>query len=403
MALVGQSLGSGDLREEAEQLIELVAGQGGGDVGVVVPDHLAYGGDPVARAVGEVQLLLSSIGRAATAYDELPVLELVDQLDDPARCRPEALRERLLAQARLLSDDAQRADLRRGEVEVGQALGEACGDVGADPAQQQRGAGRLIHAMNDYMCELNPVAPRGTTDRWLYAVAGVLVVSGLVHLGVFALDDRPWHGPLSWRKPATFGLSFGITLATITWVTSYLRMAKRTRAVLLTVFAVDCVVEVAGITLQAWRDQPSHLNTSTPANAAVAYTLAAGGAVLVVVLGAFAAVALRGRVVGPPSTVLAVRAGFALLLAGLASGVAMIAVGTTAMRTGPAAHAYDVAGFLKGFHAVTLHAILVLPALAWWLERRTPDEPRRLRVVRAAVGAYVAAALVVLAVNLARV
>jgi hypothetical protein len=237
-------------------------------------------------------------------------------------------------------------------------------------------------------------------DRWLYVVAGVLVVSGLVHLGVFALDDRPWHGPLSWRKPATFGLSFGVTLATITWVTSYLRMAARTRAVLMAVFAVDCVVEVAGITLQAWRDQPSHLNTSTPANAAVAYTLAVGGGVLVAVLGTFAVVALRGRVVGPPSTVLAVRAGFALLLAGLASGVAMIAVGTTAMRTGTPERAYDIAGFLKGFHGVTLHGVLVLPALAWLLRRRSDDEARRYRIVLAAVAAYVAAAAVVLVVNL---
>jgi hypothetical protein len=254
--------------------------------------------------------------------------------------------------------------------------------------------------MNDYMNER--AVSRPVRDRWLYAVAGALVVSGLLHLGVFALDDRPWHGPLSWRKPATFGLSFGLTLATITWVTSYLRMSARTRALLLTVFAIDCIVEVAGITLQAWRDQPSHLNTSTPANATVAYTLAVGGAVLVVVLGAFAVVALRGRVVGAPSTVLAVRAGFALLLAGLASGAAMIAVGTTAMRTGPAAHAYDVAGFLKGFHAVTLHAVLVLPALAWWLGRRTPDERLRYRWVVAAVAAYATAAALVLVVNLAQ-
>lgn len=239
-------------------------------------------------------------------------------------------------------------------------------------------------------------------DRWLYAVAGVLVLSGLVHLGVFALDDRPWTGPVSWRKPATFGLSFGLTLATITWVTSYLRMSMRTRLVLLVVFAVDCVVEVAGITVQAWRDQPSHLNTSTPANAAIAYLLAAGGAVLVVVLGTFAVVALRGRVLGPPSTVLAVRAGFALLLAGLASGAAMIAVGTTAMRNGTPEHAYDIAGFLKGFHAVTLHGVLVLPALAWLLRRRTDDESLRYGVVLAAVAAYAVAAVVVLVLNLAR-
>jgi hypothetical protein len=239
-------------------------------------------------------------------------------------------------------------------------------------------------------------------DRWCYAVAAVLVLSGLVHFGVFLVDDRPWGGPLSWRKPTTFGLSFGITLATITWVTSALRMSPQLRSWLLAVFAVDCVVEVAGITVQAWRDQPSHLNTTTPANAAIAYTLAAGGAVLVVVLGTFAAVALRGRVTGPPSVVLAHRAGFALLLAGLASGVAMIAVGTREMRVGTAEHAYEVAGFLKGFHGVTLHAVLVLPALAWWLQRRTADERLRHRLVGAATGVYVAGAVAVLGLNLAR-
>lgn len=240
-------------------------------------------------------------------------------------------------------------------------------------------------------------------DRWLYAVAALLVLSGIVHFGVFLADDRPWDGPLSWRKPTTFGLSFGVTLATITCVTTSLVMSGRVRAVLLTVFAADCVVEVAGITVQAWRDQPSHLNTSTSANAAIAYTLAAGGAVLVLVLGTFAVVALRGRVAGPGSVVLAHRAGFGLLLAGLAAGVAMIAVGTREMRVGTAARAYDVAGFLKDFHGVTLHAVLVLPALAWWLQRRTADEALRLRVVRIAVAAYLLGAAAVLVADLVRV
>lgn len=402
MAVAAQSLGIGDLREEGQQRDELVAGEGGDDVRVVVGDHGADRGHPVARAGRDVQLLLSPVGGAAAALDQVAVLELVDELDDPAGRGAEAGGQCLLAQSGVLADDPQDGDLGRGQAEPGEALGEARRDVGAQAAQQEGSAGRLLHAMNDYMSERYAAATRGR-DRRLYAVAALLALSGLVHLGVFALDDRPWHGPLSWRKPATFGLSFGLTLATITWVTSYLRMVPRTRAVLLAVFAVDCVVEVAGITIQAWRDQPSHLNTSTATNAAIAYTLAAGGAVLVVVLGSFAVVALRGRVVGPPSTVLAVRAGFALLLLGLASGAAMIAVGTTAMRTGSAAHAYDVTGFLKGFHAVTLHGILVLPGLAWLLARRTDDEVLRHRIVLAAVTAYGVAALVVLVLNVSRV
>jgi hypothetical protein len=243
-----------------------------------------------------------------------------------------------------------------------------------------------------------PVLDRPT--RVLLVVSALLVISGLVHLLVFAVDDRPWAGPVSWRKPFTFGVSFGLTLASVVWVTSYLRLEQRTRTLLLAVFAADCVVEVAGITLQAWRGVPSHLNRSTPANAAVAVVLAVGGAVLIGVLGTFAVVAIRGRSDAPPSMRLALRAGFALLVAGLLAGAAMIAVGTVAMRTGTAEHAYAVTGFLKGFHAVTLHAVLVLPALAWVLARLPGPESRRVRVVGAGVAAYVAAAAGVLVVEL---
>jgi hypothetical protein len=239
-------------------------------------------------------------------------------------------------------------------------------------------------------------------ERACLVVAAGLVVSGLVHLGVFFAGHRPWHGPVSWRKPFTFGSSFGVTLASVVWVTSYLRVPERTRNVLLAVFAVDCVVEVTGITVQAWRDQPSHLNTTTPLNAAIAFTLAAGGAVLIISLGAFANAALRGRVDGPPSMVLAQRAGFTLLLAGLASGAAMIARGSIGRAHGDAASTmYAVTGFLKDFHGVTLHGVLVLPGLAWLLGLRAMDEAARVRGVRYGIGLYGATAVAVLVKDLA--
>jgi hypothetical protein len=234
----------------------------------------------------------------------------------------------------------------------------------------------------------------------LLAVSALLVLSGVFHLLVFVLDDRPWAGPVSWRKPSTFGVSFGVTLASVVWVTSYLRIPERSRALLLGVFAADCVVEVFGITLQAWRGVPSHLNRSTPGDTVVAVMLAFGGAVLIAVLGWFAVLAMRGRIDAAPSMRLALRAGFLLLVCGLFAGAAMIAVGTVAMNTGTPARAYAVTGFLKEFHGVTLHGVLVLPALAWLLARTSWDEPRRVRVVTLAVTAYVAAALGVLALEL---
>lgn len=239
--------------------------------------------------------------------------------------------------------------------------------------------------------------------RGCLVVAGLLVASGLFHLGVFVVDDRPWHGPLSWRKPFTFGISFGITLASVVWVTSYVRISARTRSVLLTVFAADCVLEVAGITVQAWRNEPSHLNTTTPTNAAIAMLLAFGGAVLIVTLGAFAVPALRGRTTGPPSMVLALRAGFALLIAGLLAGAAMIARGAVARARGEdASTIYSSVGFLKDFHGVTLHAVLVLPAIAWLLARSNRfSESAQKDILKVVVAIYVVTALGVLVSALA--
>jgi hypothetical protein len=227
------------------------------------------------------------------------------------------------------------------------------------------------------------------------------VVVGVAHLGVAAIYPRPWLGPLSWRKAVTFGISFGTVLISITWVTSYLRMAERRRAILLGIFAADSVVEVAGITIQAWRHVPSHLNNVGVLNSAIAYSLAVGGGVLVVTLGAFAVVAVKGHTDAAPSMRLALRAGFALLMAGLAAGIAMIARGEALIRTGHRDLAYDVGGFLKWFHAISLHAVLVLPALAWWLAHTQRTEDQRYRIVRFATAAYLVTAAVALIVNLA--
>ncbi|MFF5019682.1 hypothetical protein [Streptomyces sp. NPDC001165] len=228
-------------------------------------------------------------------------------------------------------------------------------------------------------------------ERWCHATGLLLVLSGLAHLVVFAVDGGPWDGPVSWRKPVTFGLSFGVTLIAITWVTSYLRIGARLRTVLLVVFAVDCVVEVGGITLQAWRRVPSHLNMETPFDTAVSMTLAVGGGVLVALLTVFAVASFRHRPTGPAGMPLAVRSGFAILLVALASGAAMIARGVVLTRTGHQEAAYHSTAPLKPLHGVSLHAVLVLPLLAWLLSRTSWSERARWRVVATAVGCYAAA------------
>lgn len=179
-----------------------------------------------------------------------------------------------------------------------------------------------------------------TADRLCHATGALLILSGLFHLGVLAVDGGPWDGPVSWRKPVTFGLSFGLTLLAVVWVTSYLDVGARPRTVLLAVFAADCVVEVGGITVQAWRHVPSHLDMESGFDTAVSMTLAAGGAVLVAVLSAFAVASFRHRPTGPAGMPLALRSGFAILLVALLSGAAMIGRGVYLTRTGHQSAAY---------------------------------------------------------------
>jgi hypothetical protein len=241
-------------------------------------------------------------------------------------------------------------------------------------------------------------APR--VEKAAYVVGVLLMLSGAVHFLVFLVDGGPWEGPVSWRKPTTFGISFGLTLITIAWVSSYLVMRPRTRAWLLGVFAADCVLEVAGITIQAWRRVPSHFNTETPFDRVIAMSLAFGGAVLVIVLGAMAVVALRGRVRGGRDMRLALRVGFLLLLVSLGAGVAQIVKGTVLVRQGHPQLAYTTAGYLKPLHATALHAVLVLPAVARVARLLGRSERQRYRAVAVASGLYLVATVIALWLSL---
>lgn len=225
-------------------------------------------------------------------------------------------------------------------------------------------------------------------ERVAYVVGALLFVSGLVHLGVLITSGTTWLGPLSYRKAATFGLSFGLTLATLAWATSHLRMPERTRTLLLGAFTVVSVIETALVTMQVWRGVPSHFNFETPFDTIVSMSLAVGGAVIIVTVAGFTVAALRSTSGLSPSMLLALRFGLAVLIVSLVVGAIMIADGVRLSRGGQPQLAYTTAGALKPVHFVAMHAILVLPALAWLLRFTDWPERRRTNVVWAAAAAY---------------
>jgi hypothetical protein len=257
------------------------------------------------------------------------------------------------------------------------------------------GVRAIVAALSSFWSRGQPVERSG------YAIGALLISSGLIHLAILIITGASWDGPLSLRKAATFGLSFGLTLITMTWVTSFLRLSKGARAIQLGVFTVACVMETALVSLQAWRGVPSHFNTETSFDALVARALAAGGLTLVVLILAWTVAAFREHASVPLSLLVAIRIGFVTLVAAVVAGVLMIAKGMALVLAGDPQGAYAAGGTLKPTHAVTLHAILVLPALAWLLSFTNWSEQRRLHVVLFGSAGYTALAATIAAGNIA--
>jgi hypothetical protein len=221
----------------------------------------------------------------------------------------------------------------------------------------------------------SPVAPY---QRFAYVCGALLVLSGLFHAGVYLVDGGLWEGPLSWRKPIVFGLSFGITLATLAWIAGFLRPGRKAGWLLIGGLSVASIGEVALISMQTWRGVASHFNEETAFDGTVFSIMG-----MLVSLIAVLTVLITGwsfmRIDASASLALAIRAGLVLVLVSQAVGVQMIIEG---------GNTFGPAGALKLPHAVTLHAVQVLPALALVLSVSQPSERHRVRVVGLAAVGY---------------
>ena len=70
-------------------------------------------------------------------------------------------------------------------------------------------------------------------QRFACLVGGTLILVGLAHLAAWLVLGGAWQGPVSFRKPTTFGISFGLTTITLAWITGHLRISDRTAWLLL--------------------------------------------------------------------------------------------------------------------------------------------------------------------------
>jgi hypothetical protein len=236
---------------------------------------------------------------------------------------------------------------------------------------------------------------RAGYQTFLYGAAVLLLASGVAHTVVFLVDGGSWHGPLSWRKPILFGFSFGITVLSVAWVLSFLPRRRRLGWLLAGVLGVTSVAEVFLITMQRWRGVPSHFNEATTFDTAVFRTMGGLVAVAGLVIATVTVWSFRS-LRATPSMAWAIRVGLVLLVASQLLGGAIIANGLAKAdaEAVAAGSTFGAAGGIKVPHAVSLHAVQLLPALAWLLGFTAWAERRRAQVVLVAAAGYLGLFLV---------
>ncbi len=241
--------------------------------------------------------------------------------------------------------------------------------------------------MTDFISQLRLTK---TSSRRLGVAGAILGVSALVHLIVLLVDGGTWEGAVSFRKPITFGISVGLLLWTCGWIMDRLPDRPRLERVLAVTLIASGLVEVALITVQAWRGVPSHFNVFTPGDSTVFSLMGASIGIFSIGL----AVLFLWSILQRPSdgpTRLAVLAGMALVMTGLGIGPWIIELGmemTERLGVVPDTVLAGAAGVAKFPHAMALHGIQLFIGVAivgrsWGL-----SDGGRIRAMRLVVAGY---------------
>ncbi|MEA2214224.1 MAG: hypothetical protein QOF83_4172 [Solirubrobacteraceae bacterium] len=132
-----QPLVFGDAPQQREQLGTLIVVERRGDGGFVATGHTGELAERALTVIGQRDRVVASIVGVALANDEAPVLELVDQGNQPRSVHPERVGERPLALSRDLPEAAENPGLGRREVEPPHTLGKRGGGMRAELGEEE--------------------------------------------------------------------------------------------------------------------------------------------------------------------------------------------------------------------------------------------------------------------------
>lgn len=254
---------------------------------------------------------------------------------------------------------------------------------------------------------IRALLPVRRLDSWLvYSALGLGALSIPFALGIW-LDPRLIGGAPAWLKPLKFAISTAIYAVTLAWVLTWIPSWTRTRRIVARTTASVMVFEVAIIALQAARGTTSHFNIGTPLDSAL-FSLMGLGIALQTITSMGVAYALWREPHEDSGMGWALRFGMTITIAGALVGGLMTRPTDAQMADARASQPMRYAGAhtvggpdggpglpLTGWstrhgdlrvpHFVGLHAIQVLPLLAWLTRNRVPRVRRRLAIGAASI------------------